>query len=154
VVLGGCRERRAPAVLIIIFATTHGYSSPISLPHHHCIISTVIHPHCHSACCTVPCMLPLAMPYNSQPPLSKNTKKNVFNYILWLMELPMTEESEVTKYYNWFLDLTEPLLDLCMLEDKECNTLFWCSFHPDDHALLLYYFANYPHMPPGEYFHL
>jgi hypothetical protein len=64
------------------------------------------------------------MPYNSQPPPSKNAKKNVFNYVLWSMELPMSEESEVTKYYNQFLDLAEPLLDMCILVDEECNALF------------------------------
>jgi hypothetical protein len=77
------------------------------------------------------------MPYNSQPPLSKKTKKNVFNYVLWLIELPMSEESEVTRYYNQFLDFAKPLLDVCILEDEECEELFWYGFHPDDRCLLL-----------------
>jgi hypothetical protein len=77
------------------------------------------------------------MPYNNQPPLSKNAKKNVFNYILWSMELPMSKESEVTRYYNQFLDFAEPLLDTCILENKECEELFWYGFHPDNHCLLL-----------------
>jgi hypothetical protein len=86
--------------------------------------------------------------------MSKNAKKNVFNYILWSMELPMSKESEVTKYYNQFLDLAKPLLDSDVLEDKECNALFWCGFHLDDCVMLLYHFSKYPCQPPGVYYHL
>jgi hypothetical protein len=95
------------------------------------------------------------MPYNSQPPLSKKTKKNVFNYVLWLIELPMSEESEVTRYYNQFLDFAEPLLNVCILEDEECEELFWYGFHLDDHCLLLQQlFLKFPDQPLATYFHL
>jgi hypothetical protein len=66
----------------------------------------------------------------------------------------MSKESEVTKYHNQFLDLAELLLNACILEDKDFNALFWYGFHPDDHAMLLYYFSEYPRQPPGVYYHL
>jgi hypothetical protein len=91
------------------------------------------------------------MPHNSQLPPNKHAKKNVFNYVLWSMELPMSEESKVTQYYNRFINLAEPLLDLHLLEDEECDALFWCGFHLDNHALLLYCLDNYPHLPAGEH---
>jgi hypothetical protein len=91
------------------------------------------------------------MSYNSQPPPSKNAKRNVFDYVLWSMELPMSEESKVTEYYNRFMDLAEPLLDSRLLEDEECDALFWCGFHPDDRALLLYCLDDYPRLPAGEH---
>ena len=91
------------------------------------------------------------MPYNSQPPSDKKAKKNVFDYVLWSMELPMSEESEVTQYYNRFMGLAEPLLDSCSLEDKECDALFWCGFHPDNRALLQYCLDDYPCLPAGEH---
>jgi hypothetical protein len=77
------------------------------------------------------------MPYNSQPPPSTNTKKNVFDYVLWSMEFPMNDESKVIKYYNQFLDLTKPLLDSYGLDDEDCNKLFWYGFHPEDRVMLL-----------------
>jgi hypothetical protein len=70
------------------------------------------------------------------------------------MELPMSEESEVAKYYNWFLELAKPLFNLHVLEDKECNTLFWCGFHPDNHAMLLYHVSEYPCLQPRVYYYL
>jgi hypothetical protein len=127
-----------------------------SLPSHHLAITSLYsHPHCHSACYATLCMLPLMMPYNSQPPLSENARKNVFNYVLWSMALPMSEESEVIKYYNQFLDFAEPLLDACILEDKECEELFWYGFHLDDRQLLLQQlFLKFPDQPLATYFHL
>jgi hypothetical protein len=74
--------------------------------------------------------------YNSQPPLGKNAKKNVFNNVLWLVEFLMSEESEVTEYYNRFLDLVEPLLKSCWLDDDEGDELFSYDFHPDNRLLL------------------
>jgi hypothetical protein len=75
---------------------------------------------CHAACTAIP----LTMPHNSQSPLSTNTKKNVFNYVLWSMARPMSKENEAIKYHNRFLDLTEPLLNTHWLDDEECNRLF------------------------------
>jgi hypothetical protein len=77
------------------------------------------------------------MPYNSHQSQSKNAKKNVFNYVLWSMDQPMSKEDDAIKYYRQFLDLTKPLLDTCGLDDEDCNKLFWYGFHPEDRAMLL-----------------
>jgi hypothetical protein len=91
----------------------------------------------YSACHTTCTAIPLTMPHNSQPPPSTNAKKNVFDYILWSMEWPMSKENNIIKYYNRFLDLTEPLFDSHWLDDKEHNKLFWYGFHPEDCTMLL-----------------
>jgi hypothetical protein len=99
--------------------------------------------------------IPPTMPYNSLPPLSKNAKKTVFDYVLWSIELPMSEEMEVTEYYKMFRDLAEPLLNTCILEDKEYKELFWYGFHLDNHSLLLWqFFFKFPNQPPASHFHL
>jgi hypothetical protein len=94
------------------------------------------------------------MPYNSQPPPSKNTKKNVFNYVLWSMELPMNEETDPTKYYNGFQDLAKPSLNLHWLDKKERDMLFQYGFYPDDCAMLLYHFSEYPCQSLRVYYYL
>jgi len=78
------------------------------------------------------------MPYNSQQPQDKRVKQNIFKYVRWSMEETMSSEDDVIKHYNRFLDLADPLLDSHHLDDDECDILFWYSFHPEDHAMLLY----------------
>jgi hypothetical protein len=79
------------------------------------------------------------MPHNSQPTPSKHAKKNVFNYTLWSMEQPlMSKQTEVTEHYNEFMELAKPLFTLYLLENKECDMLFWHGFHPDNHLLFLH----------------
>ena len=92
----------------------------------------------HHATCTA---IPLVMPHNSQLPPNKHAKKNVFNYILWLMKLPMSEESEVTEYYNWFLDLTEPLLNVCILRRTE-NVKSYPAGMASTRTIAAYFFAS------------
>jgi hypothetical protein len=81
------------------------------------------------------------MPHNSQLPPNKHAKKNVFNYILWLKKLPMSKESEVTKYYNWFLDLTEPLLNVCILRRTE-NVKSYPAGMASTRTIAAYFFAS------------
>jgi hypothetical protein len=49
------------------------------------------------AACTI---IPLAMPYNIHQYQSKNAKKNVFDYVLWSMDQPMSKEDDAIKYYR------------------------------------------------------
>ena len=77
-------------------------------------------------------------PYDSHQSWSKHTKKNIFDYVRWSAEQAFSNEDDVIKHYDRFLDLAEPLLDSQQLDDKECDILFWYGFHPEDRAMLLY----------------
>jgi hypothetical protein len=67
----------------------------------------------------------------------------------------MSEQMEVTKHYDKFMDLAEPLFTSYLLENEECNVLFWHSFHPNDCLLLLHrLLPRLPDRPPIKYFSL
>jgi hypothetical protein len=53
------------------------------------------------------------------------------------MKKTMHDEDNVSMYYNRFLDLVEPLLNSHLLDNEECNMLFWYGFHPEDHAMII-----------------
>ena len=50
----------------------------------------------------------------------------------------MSSEDDIIKHYDRFLDLADPLLNSHHLDDDKGDILFWYSFHPEDHAMLLY----------------
>ena len=91
------------------------------------------------------------MPYISHLDPANRAEEDVFDYVLWSMKHRMNDKDEVGKYYNQFLDLTKPLLDSCLLDDEECNKLFFYGFHLIDRALLLCRLSRYSDQV-GKYF--
>jgi len=67
----------------------------------------------------------------------------------------MEEETDVINYHHEFNMLSKPLLEAGQITTSECNTFFWCGFHPEDHqALRERLIAKQPDRPKGQAFDL
>ena len=82
------------------------------------------------------------MPYKSCQPQGKHTEEDVFVYIKQSMEVPMGDSEDVADYHHKFLELVEPLLNKHLLDQVECDILFWYGFHPEDRAMLLRHLSS------------
>jgi len=84
---------------------------------------------------------------------SRQCTEEVFQYVIWSMECPMNNEEDILNYYNHFLDLCKPLLNMHLLDEKEQNMLFWYGFSPINHTMLLCnLLPSFPEQPPTAYF--
>jgi len=67
----------------------------------------------------------------------------------------MNDETDVINYHRQFNNLAKVLVKSGQITERECNTTFWCSFHPDDQkALHECLIAKHPDQPRGQAFDL
>jgi len=83
------------------------------------------------------------------------SKQKLVELTNWSAGLPMEEETDMINYHCEFNTLSKPLLEAGQITTGECNTFFWCSFHPKDHqALRECLIAKQPDRPKGQAFDL
>ena len=78
-----------------------------------------------------------AMSYSHRSTWRSTDKQGLYEFIdqssKWLIE----DEDNVSRYFEHFQTLSNPLIYFGFISKSECNQLFWQGFHPNNCAMLL-----------------
>src|SRR5712691_1978465 len=82
------------------------------------------------------------MSYSRRSTRRSTDKRRLYEFIDRSSRRLIEDEDDVSRYFERFQTLSDPLTYFGFISKSECNQLFWQGFHPNDRAMLLPYLVG------------